>query len=415
MRLLAPVGYNTAFYTPSRAAACSSVRRVSPLQAQAGTLIAKLALEDGSVHAGTSVGAPGEVGAEVVFNTSMSGYQEIFTDPSSHGHIILMTQPHIGNYGATSEDEESDRVGLSGIIVRDLALRPSNFRAQESLGCYLARKNVVGIAGIDTRAVTKLLRAEGALRGVISTEDLDDASLVRKARAVPSLVGRDLVAAVTTQAIERWTEGFHTPWAYADFREHAGGLRIAAMDFGMKRDLARILVGLGFEVWRVPAHATAAEITALEPDGLFLSNGPGDPSAVTYAIETIRELYPRLPTFGVCLGHQLLALAMGQRTEKLKLGHHGSNLPVMDLRTGKIKISSQNHSFAVVPETLPPEVEETFRNINDRSNEGTRHRELPVFSVQFHPEASPGPNDLAYLFDDFVRMVRTRAPLESPA
>lgn len=382
---------------------------------QASTLIAKLALEDGSVYAGTAIGVPGEVGAEVVFNTSMSGYQEIFTDPSYHGQIVLMTQPHIGNCGVTSEDEESDRAYLSGVIVRDLAPRPSNFRAQESLGAYLARRNVAGIAGIDTRAVTRLLRVEGSLRGVISTEDLDDASLVAKARAVPSLVGRDLVAPVTTHAVERWTEGFHTPWAYTGFRERADGLRIVAMDFGMKRHIARILAGIGFEVWRVPAHATAAEIAALEPDGLFLSNGPGDPAAVTYAIATIRELYPRMPTFGICLGHQLLGLAMGYRTEKLKFGHHGANHPVKDLRTGKVSISSQNHCFVVARETLSSEVEETFRNLNDQSNEGTRHRELPVFSVQFHPEASPGPNDLAYLFDDFVRMVRTRAPLETCA
>ncbi len=376
-------------------------------------MIAKVALEDGSVYTGTAIGMPGEVGAEVVFNTAMSGYQEIFTDPSYHGQIVLMTQPHIGNYGVTEEDEESDRTYLSGVIVRELARRPSNFRAQESLDAYLRRRRVVGIANVDTRAITKLLRVEGSLQGVISTLDLDDASLVAKARAVPGTVGRDLVAPVTTRTTARWTQGFNTPWAYSSFRERADGLRIVAMDFGVKYNILRILAGIGFEVWRVPAHATAAEIMALEPNGLFLSNGPGDPAAVTYAIATIRELYPKLPTFGICLGHQLLGLAMGYRTQKLKFGHHGANHPVMDLRSSKVKISCQNHCYVVSRDTLGPDVVETFRNLNDQSNEGVRHRSLPVFSVQFHPEASPGPNDFAYLFDDFVRMVRTRKPLET--
>jgi carbamoyl-phosphate synthase small subunit len=375
-------------------------------------LTAKIALEDGSVYTGTAIGMPGEVGAEVVFNTAMSGYQEIFTDPSYHGQIVLMTQPHIGNCGVTSEDEESDRTYLSGLVVRELARRPSNFRAQEPIDAYLKRMKVVGISNVDTRAITKLLRVEGSLQGVISSTDLDDASLVKKARTVPSTVGRDLVAPVTTHTIQRWTQGFHTPWAYSTFRERADGLRIVAMDFGVKYNILRILAGIGFEVWRVPAHATAAEIMALKPHGLFLSNGPGDPAAVSYAIATIRELYTQLPTFGICLGHQLLGLAMGYRTEKLKFGHHGANHPVMDLRSGKVQISSQNHCFVVTRETLGADVVETFRNLNDQSNEGVRHRTLPVFSVQFHPEASPGPNDCAYLFDDFVRMVRTRKPLE---
>jgi len=373
-------------------------------------LIAKLALEDGSVFTGESAGAPGEAGAEVVFNTAMSGYQEVFTDPSYHGQIVVMTQPHIGNYGVNPEDEESSRPYLSGIVVREISRRPSNFRSRLSLDAYLKEKGVVGITGVDTRAITKLLRVEGSLRGVISTEDLDDESLVRKAREVPDIVGRDLVDPVTVKAPERWSEGFHTPWAYSSFRESAEGLRVAAMDFGMKYNIARILAGIGFEVWRVPARATAEEIRALEPDALFLSNGPGDPGGVPYAIGTIRELYTELPVFGICLGHQLLCLAMGGEREKLKFGHHGANHPVMELRTRKVDISCQNHCFVVNVDSLSREVETTYLNLNDHSLEGIAHRKLPVFSVQFHPEASPGPNDFSYLFDEFVRMVRDKRP-----
>ena len=373
-------------------------------------MIAKLALEDGSVFTGESAGAPGEAGAEVVFNTAMSGYQEVFTDPSYHGQIVVMTQPHIGNYGVNPEDEESARPYLSGIVVREISRRPSNFRSRLSLHDYLKEKGVVGITGVDTRAITKLLRVEGSLRGVISTEDLDDESLVEKAQRVPDIVGRDLVDPVTVKAPERWSEGFHTTWAYSSFRESAEGLRVVAMDFGMKYNIARILAGIGFEVWRVPARTTAAEIRALEPDALFLSNGPGDPGGVPYAIETIRELYTELPVFGICLGHQLLCLAMGGKREKLKFGHHGANHPVMELRTRKVDISCQNHCFVVNVDSLSREVETTYLNLNDRSLEGIAHRELPVFSVQFHPEASPGPNDFSYLFDEFVRMVRDKRP-----
>ncbi len=376
-------------------------------------MIAKLALEDGSVFTGHSVGAAGEVGAEVVFNTAMSGYQEIFTDPSYHGQTVVMTQPHIGNYGANGEDEESDRPYLSGIVVRELARRASNFRSTVPLADYLKHKGVVGIAGVDTRAITKLLRVEGSLRGVISSEDLDDASLVTKAQAVPSIVGQDLVEPVTVKKPERWAEGFHTPWAYAAFKENARGLRVAAMDFGIKYNILRILAGLGFEVWRVPAKTTAEEIRSLEPDGLFLSNGPGDPGAVPYAIATIRELYQEMPTFGICLGHQLLCMAMGGVREKLKFGHHGANHPVMQLQTRKVDISCQNHCFVVNTDSLSTEIEKTYLNLNDRSLEGIAHKALPVFSVQFHPEASPGPNDFAFLFDDFVRMVRGKRPAGS--
>jgi len=374
-------------------------------------LIAKIALEDGSVFTGHSIGAPGEVGAEVVFNTAMTGYQEVFTDPSYHGQIVVMTQPHIGNYGVNLEDEESDRPYLNGVVVRELARRPSNFRSQQSLGEYLQARGVVGIAGVDTRAITKLLRVEGSLRGVISTEELDDEALIAKARAVPDIVGRDLVKPVTVKEPQRWTQGFHSPFAFRSFKESAEGLRVVAMDFGMKYNIARILAGIGFEVWRVPAWTTADEIRSYRPDALFLSNGPGDPGAVPYAIETIRELYQELPTFGICLGHQLLCLAMGGVREKLKFGHHGANHPVMNLRTRKVDISSQNHCFVVNMDSLGEDVEKTYLNLNDHSLEGIAHRKLPVFSVQFHPEASPGPNDFAFLFDHFVRVARERRPV----
>lgn len=374
-------------------------------------MIAKIALEDGSVFTGRSIGSTGEAGAEVVFCTAMSGYQEVFTDPSYHGQIVVMTQPHIGNYGVNPEDEESDRLYLSGVVMKEGARRPSNFRSTQSLDEYLKARKIVGIQGVDTRAITKLLRIEGSLQGIISTEDTDHASLVEKARAVPSLVGRDLVSPVTAPRIERWEEGFHTPWAFSTFEENARGLRVVAMDFGMKYNIARILAGIGFEVWRVPANTSAEDIMALNPDGLFLSNGPGDPSGVPYAIETIKALYPKLPTFGICLGHQLLCLAMGGERRKLKFGHHGANHPVMNLRTKKVDISSQNHCFVIDLQKVGAQIEETYRNLNDQSVEGIAHRELPLFSVQFHPEASPGPNDFSFLFDDFVRLVRDKKPL----
>ncbi len=376
-------------------------------------MIAKIALEDGSVFTGVGIGAQGESGAEVVFNTAMSGYQEVFTDPSYHGQTVVMTQPHIGNYGVNEEDEESDRMYVRGVVVRELTSRPSNFRSRTPLDAYLKKQNIVGIAGVDTRAITRLLRIEGSLRGVISTKDLDDASLVEKARSVPSIMGIDLVASVTCPAVEQWTQGFHTPWAFSEFTERADGLRVVAMDFGTKYNIYRILAGIGFEVWRVPASTPAEKILELEPDGLFLSNGPGDPAGVPYAVETVKQLYPKLPVFGICLGHQLLGLALGGKRRKLKFGHHGANHPVMNLRTRKVDISSQNHCFVIDMDHLSGEVEETYRNLNDQSVEGIAHRELPLFSVQFHPEASPGPNDFSYLFDDFVRLVRTGKPLEN--
>lgn len=372
---------------------------------------AKIALEDGLVLEGVAAGAGGETVGEVVFNTSLSGYQEVFTDPSYHGQIVLMTNPQIGNYGVNEEDVESRRPFLEGIVVRELSRRTSNFRATTSLADYLRDHGVVGIADVDTRAITKRLRVKGSLKGVISTEDLDDDSLVAKARAWEGLVGRDMVAPVACEAPFRWTEGLDCPFAYRSFRKRAAGQRIVAVDLGVKYNILRILKTIGFDVMVVPARATAEDILRLEPEALFLSNGPGDPEGVPYAIETVRALLEELPIFGICLGHQILGLALGAATRKLRFGHHGGNHPVANLRTRKVDISCQNHCFVVDPETLPPEAVPYFLNLNDRSLEGFYHRTLPIYSVQFHPEASPGPNDFAFLFEDFVGLVERRLPL----
>jgi carbamoyl-phosphate synthase small subunit len=376
---------------------------------------AKLALEDGTVYSGTAFGATGEVEGEVCFNTSMTGYQEIITDPSYRGQIVAMTYPEIGNYGVNAEDVESDRPHLAGFVVRKLSRRTSNFRASGGLGDYLAAAGVVGIAGIDTRALVRRLRTRGALKGVLSTVDLDNASLVDKARMSRGLVGRDLVREVVPQQERSWHDQL-SPWAtladqaVADPSEghEAEGPHVVALDYGMKWNIARHLRSRGCRVTVLPGTATAAEVLAQQPDGVFLSNGPGDPEPLTAAIETIRGVLGKAPVFGICLGHQLLSLACGARTFKLKFGHRGSNQPVLNHKTGTVEITSQNHGFAVDEASLPPELEVTHRNLNDDTIEGLRHRKLAAFSVQYHPEASAGPHDSGYLFEEFQKLLRQR-------
>ncbi len=355
---------------------------------------ARLVLEDGTVFAGTAFGSDGERHGEVVFNTSMSGYQEITTDPSYCGQIVVMTYPLIGNYGANPEDVESGRPWVEGLVVREISPVHSNWRAAESLDAFLARHGVPGISGVDTRALTRHLRSRGAMKGVVSTVDLDPESLRRKAQGSPGLVGRDLVREVTCAKP-------HTP-AYTGAKR----FRVAAIDCGIKRSILDCLAAVGCDTTVFPASATAAEIIASDPDGVFLSNGPGDPEGVPYVIETVRGLLGKKPIFGICLGHQMLALALGGRTYKLKFGHRGANHPVMDQRTGRIDITSQNHGFCVDMDSLDPAaVELTHVNLYDRTNEGMRHRTLPAFSVQYHPEASPGPHDARHLFDDFIALM----------
>ncbi len=363
---------------------------------------AKLALEDGTVYTGDACGAAGEVDGEVVFNTSMTGYQEILTDPSYRGQIVTMTYPEIGNYGVNDEDVESWKPHLAGFVVKEDSRTRSNFRAQGSLQDYLKQHGIVGISGIDTRALVRRIRTKGALKGIVSTTDLDDARLVEKARASRGLVGRDLVKEVLPERYREWDEGL-SPWAsYAgQASEATDGPHVVALDFGMKWNIARHLRDMGCRVSILPGTATADEVLALEPEGVFLSNGPGDPEPLDYAIGTIRQLLGKAPIFGICLGHQLLALACHARTFKLKFGHRGANQPVLNLLTGKVEITSQNHGFSVDPESLPDCLEVTHLNLNDDTVAGLRHKEHPAFSVQYHPEASAGPHDSRYLFQQF--------------
>lgn len=366
--------------------------------------IAKLALEDGSVFVGESFGATGEVDGEVCFNTSMTGYQEILTDPSYRGQIVTMTYPEIGNYGVNVEDVESAKPHLSGFIVRENSRIASNFRSQGSLHDFLKKHSIVGLAGIDTRALVRRIRNQGAMKGVISTDDLDDASLVKKAQASPGLVGRDLVREVVSGPTRDWNEPLNhwTKFGGVPGERSAQSPHVVALDFGMKWNIARHLHDQGFRVTVMPGtQATAAEVLKLNPDGVFLSNGPGDPEPLDYAIDTIRGLLGQRPIFGICLGHQLLALACGAKTFKLKFGHRGANQPVLDLDTGKVEITAQNHGFAVQEDSLPGSLEITHRNLNDQTIAGLRHKEVPAFSVQYHPEASSGPHDSHYLFERF--------------
>ena len=363
--------------------------------------VAKLALEDGAVYTGLAFGAAGESAGEVVFNTSMTGYQEVLTDPSYTGQIVAMTYPHIGNYGINNEDRESCEVQVEGFIVRELNRLPSNFRSVSSLDAYLAENGVIGLAGIDTRALVRRLRVRGAMNGVLSTVDLDEASLVNKARSSPHIVGRDLAKTVMPDQQFNWTEGFISPFASQELHPGKTRHKVVALDFGMKWNIPRCLVESGCQVVVVPGSASSKDILSQSPDGIFISNGPGDPEPLGYAVATVRELIGKKPIFGICLGHQLLGLAFGAKTFKLKFGHRGANQPVLDKRTGKVEITTQNHGFAVATETLPADVEVTHINLNDGTLEGMRHRRHPVFSVQYHPEASAGPHDSTYLFEEF--------------
>jgi carbamoyl-phosphate synthase small subunit len=350
-----------------------------------------LALEDGTVFCGNTFAGEGEVSGEVVFNTSMTGYQEVLTDPSYKGQIVTMTYPLIGNYGVNAQDVESSRIQVEGFVVREYEPVPSNWRAEQTLADYLNQQGIVGIEGVDTRALTRHIRLAGAMRGVISTRDLDPGSLTKKAKASQGLVGVDLVKGVTCQKPYKWPQ------------ENGARFQVVTFDCGMKFNIARSLAQRGCHVTVVPAHTSAEEIRTMNPDGIVLSNGPGDPEPITYVVDTIKRLIPDYPIFGICLGHQMLGLAFGGKTYKLKFGHRGANHPVKNLFTGKVEITSQNHGFCVDVESIKdPDVEITHINLNDQTMEGMRHRKLPIFSVQYHPEASPGPHDAGYLFDEFI-------------
>lgn len=371
-----------------------------------------LALEDGTVFVGSSFGAVGTVTGEVCFNTSMTGYQEVLTDPSYRGQIVTMTYPLIGNYGVCEADNESDRPQVRGFVVAELARLHSNWRAEESLESWMSRFGIPGIEGIDTRKLTKLLRTNGSQRSCLTTELTADEA-VAAARAAKPMTGSDFVSEVSTPSSYHW-EGESRDWKLpnktaGDLSLHAPlppvRYKIVAYDFGIKRNILRCLRRDGFDVTVVNAYATAEEVLAMNPDGIFLSNGPGDPSALPRIYAEIQKLLGKLPIFGICLGHQLLGLAFGGKTFKLKFGHRGGNQPVKDLRTGKVAITSQNHGFAVDAASLPDDVEVTHINLNDGTVEGLRHKNLPVFCVQYHPEAAPGPKDATYFFGEFIGLI----------
>ncbi len=370
---------------------------------------ALLALADGTIFHGKGIGAVGSTVGEVVFNTSMSGYQEILTDPSYCRQIVTLTYPHIGNTGVNAEDVESDRVHAAGLVIRDLPILPSNFRMGQRLDAYLKAENVVAIAGLDTRKLTRVLREKGAQAGCIVTaapgETLNAEAAVAQARAFPGLAGMDLAKVVSASERYEWKQG---EWALeGGYTDRADGrFHVVAYDYGVKYNILRMLAERGCRLTVVPAQTSAAEVLALDPDGVFLSNGPGDPEPCDYAIDAIREIVAaRMPTFGICLGHQLLALASGAKTMKMPTGHHGANHPVKDLDSGKVLITSQNHGFAVDPSTMPANLRVTHQSLFDGTNQGIARTDVPAFSFQGHPEASPGPHDVAYLFDRFIGLM----------
>ena len=351
-----------------------------------------LALEDGTIFKGASFGANGESFGEVVFNTSMAGYQEILTDPSYKGQIVTMTYPLIGNYGVNEEDAESSRPHLEGFVVKEASKISSNWRAKKTLGEYLKENNIIGIEGIDTRALTLHIRELGAMKAVLSTVDSDESSLLKKAKASRGLLGVDLIKEVTCASSYEWN--------------NKGKYKIIALDCGIKFNMLRLLEKYGCKVLVMPAKTSSSEILERKPDGLLLSNGPGDPAALGYLVKTVKDLLEKIPIFGICLGHQVLGQAFGGRTYKLKFGHHGANQPVKDLSTGKVAITAQNHGFCVDINSLNrKDVEITHINLNDSTLEGMRHKKLPIFSVQFHPEAAAGPHDSEYLFPEFIKMM----------
>jgi carbamoyl-phosphate synthase small subunit len=382
---------------------------------------ALLALADGTVFEGRALGYKGETVGEVVFNTAMTGYQEVLTDPSYKGQIITMTCPHIGNYGVTPEDGESRRVWAEGFIVKEASRLASNWRSRQHLDGFLRDAKIVAIEGLDTRALTRHLREHGSQQGIITHRELDARRIVERVKKAPSIIGRDLAAEVTCDQLYQWADGSGewVPELTEIAERSTRRWRVLAYDFGVKQNILRRLVDVGCDVTVVPASTTAAQVEALKPEGIFLSNGPGDPEGVPYAMETVRNLIGRYPIFGICLGHQILGLALGLKTYKLKFGHHGANHPVLDLRTRKVEITSQNHNFAVqVPTPItaipdrPPVVDTaygkvaiTHMSLNDQSIEGLVCLERPVFSVQYHPEASPGPHDSAYLFNEFIQLM----------
>lgn len=370
-------------------------------------------LEDGRTFRGFSFGAPGTSFGEVCFNTSLTGYQEILTDPSYCGQIVTMTYPHIGNYGVNDEDLESERPCMAGFVIREPSRIASNFRSVASLDSYLSAHNVTALYGVDTRALVRHIRSQGSMKGVISSECFDVAKLTQAVHDSPGLVGRDLVSQVVPQHTRIWEQGL-SEWSGWNPQAWTRPVHIVALDYGMKWNIARHLRQLGARVTILPGTATSDDVMSHHPDGVFLSNGPGDPEPLTYAIETIAKLLGQVPIFGICLGHQLLSLACGARTFKLKFGHRGANQPVLNLDTGLVEITSQNHGFAVAEETLPACLQITHRNLNDNTIAGVRHKEFPAFAVQFHPEASAGPHDSHYLFLEFQQLVDNQAAERLP-
>ena len=368
---------------------------------------AVLALASGKVFEGIAFGAEGEISGEVVFNTSMTGYQEVLTDPSYYGQMVVMTYPLIGNYGVNEEDFESDRPHLSAFIIKELSSIPSNWRSQSTLHDFLSKHGIIGIQGIDTRALTRHIRDIGAQQAVISTKSYDHRSLVAKAKCLPSLEGRDLVKEVTCKIPYEWTQG---EWGLKNGKTFFKNLLkhkyfVIAYDFGIKRNILRKLAQQRCRVKVVPASMPAKDVLEMKPDGVFLSNGPGDPAAVIYALENVKYLIGKIPIFGICLGHQILSLALGANSYKLKFGHHGGNQPILNLKEKKVEITSQNHGFAIDGDSLDNDCTITSTNLNDNTVEGIQHKSLPIISVQYHPEASPGPQDSSYLFKEFTNLL----------